>query len=73
MSTKNSIKKRVSKERKARTEKIAEACARKRTFQEEGQAFGAAHAVNRKIGGDKKVKAYHCPVCNLYHLTSSPT
>ena len=43
-------------------------CSQKRTYPTQAQAFGGALRASRKTG--KPMRAYPCPHCHKFHLTS---
>lgn len=49
-----------------------EICSRKRSYPTKNKARYWAGVSNKEHPDWDKLRAYHCPVCGKYHLTSEP-
>lgn len=47
---------------------MKDVCKRKRSYRDRQEAYSAARIVRRRSG--KPLRAYHCPHCEKWHLTS---
>lgn len=67
------MKGRVSRKRRGASCSCARQ--RKRRFRDQAQAIAALHRINNKIDrrDEKPVRAYQCPACKGWFLTSRPT